>query len=85
MAIAFDKLESLMKQGFPHAEIKLDDMLGDADHYGVTLVCDSFDGLNRVQRHQKVYKVLGDLMGGDLHALSIRARTPDEFKNLQQD
>ena len=78
MAIASDKLQSLISSAFPGAEIVLDDMLGDADHYGLTLVSEVFEGLNRVQRHQKVYAALGPIMGNELHALSIRARTAEE-------
>lgn len=73
MAIASSKLESLIREAFPDAEIKLDDMLGDQDHYGLTIKSSAFNGLSRVKCHQKIYAALGDLMGGDLHALSIRA------------
>ncbi len=77
MAISAEKLKSLIIQGFPDAEIQLDDMLGDQDHYGLTITSSAFNGLNRVQCHQKIYQVLGDIMGGELHALSIRAKPTD--------
>ena len=53
-------------------------MLGDADHYGLTITSSVFEGLSRIKRHQAVYKALGTLMGKELHALSIRAYTPQE-------
>lgn len=48
-------------------------------HFRVIIVADAFDGLTRVQRHQKVYAALGDLMQTDIHALAVRALTPAEL------
>jgi len=78
MAIESEKLKKTLKDAFPDAEFHLDDMLGDADHYGLTITSSAFEGLNRIKRHQVVYKALGSLMGNELHALSIRASTPQE-------
>ena len=78
MAIAHTRLEKIINDAFPDAVIQLDDMLGDQDHYGLTIISETFEGLSRVQRHQKIYQALGPLMGGELHALSIRAKTPAE-------
>ena len=78
MAIASDKLKKILQAAFPDAVFHLDDMLGDADHYGLTITSEAFEGLNRVKRHQAIYKALGALMGNELHALSIRAHTPQE-------
>jgi BolA protein len=47
-------------------------------HYVVTIVSSKFAGHNLVQRHRMVYEALGDAMRKDIHALSIRARTPEE-------
>mgnify|MGYP003630350969 CR=1 FL=1 len=82
MAIESKKLKKILEHAFPDATFQLDDMLGDADHYGLTITSNAFEGLNRVKRHQAVYKVLGTLMGNELHALSIRAYTPQEKKEL---
>jgi BolA protein len=48
-------------------------------HFTVLAVSSSFSGLSRVQRHQRVYAVLDDLMKHDIHALSLRLLTEDEF------
>jgi BolA protein len=48
-------------------------------HYNLTIVSGRFAGLNRVQRHRKVYEALGPLMQKEIHALAIRALTPDEL------
>jgi BolA protein len=47
-------------------------------HYRVRIVADDFEGLRQIQRHQLVYRSLGDLMQTDIHALSIAALTPAE-------
>jgi BolA protein len=47
-------------------------------HYHVTIVADAFTGKSLVQRHQLIYKTLGDLMKQEIHALGINALTPSE-------
>lgn len=47
-------------------------------HFAVNIVSDAFTGLAPLARHRLVYAALGDMMQTDLHALSIRARTPLE-------
>jgi len=47
-------------------------------HFRVDVVSEAFAGLGPIARHRAVYAALGDLMTTDIHALSIRARTPDE-------
>ncbi|WP_116810285.1 BolA family protein [Steroidobacter cummioxidans] len=49
-------------------------------HFRVRIVSDDFAGLRTLQRHQLVYRSLGDLMQTDIHALSITALTPDEAR-----
>ncbi|RQO75956.1 BolA family transcriptional regulator [Aquitalea sp. FJL05] len=48
-------------------------------HYDVLIVSSRFTGLNSVARHRLVYATLGDLMKTQVHALAIRALTPDEL------
>lgn len=45
-------------------------------HFHVTIVSESFDGMNRVKTHQAIYKALGDMMQTDIHALAINASAP---------
>ncbi|MCX7099500.1 MAG: BolA family transcriptional regulator [Methylococcales bacterium] len=47
-------------------------------HYHVTIVAEAFEGKSLVQRHQLVYKALGDLMKQEIHALGINALSPSE-------
>lgn len=47
-------------------------------HFNVDIVSEAFAGLLPLARHRKVYAALGNMMETDIHALSIRARTPGE-------
>jgi acid stress-induced BolA-like protein IbaG/YrbA len=58
---------------------------GDGTHFEAVVVSDAFAGKSRVQRHQLVYQVLGERMRGEIHALSMKTYTPDEWqKQIQQ-
>lgn len=48
-------------------------------HFSVYIVATAFEGKTLVQRHQLVYQALGDLMRTEIHALMIKALTPDEL------
>jgi BolA protein len=48
-------------------------------HFSVLIVSEAFVGKSQVQRHQLVYRALGTLMQSDIHALNIKALTPDEI------
>jgi BolA protein len=50
-------------------------------HFRVAIVSSAFDGLRPIQRHQLVYRTLGDMMQTDIHALSIVALTPAEAES----
>ena len=47
-------------------------------HFAVRIVSPAFAGKNLVQRHRMVYEAMGDLMQQEVHALTIKAETPDE-------
>ncbi|QIL21749.1 BolA family transcriptional regulator [Thermomonas sp. HDW16] len=51
---------------------------GGQGHFGVDIVSEAFAGKLPLARHRLVYAALGEMMQTDIHALSIRARTPDE-------
>ena len=66
----------LIEQGFD--EVEVDVRSDDGTHFAALVVSPAFAGLRPLQRHQLVYKTLGELVGREIHALSITARTPDE-------
>jgi stress-induced morphogen len=69
-------LEAVLKEGFPDAEIEIQDLAGDGDHYKARIVSTAFKGLPRVRQHQLVYAALKGKMGGELHALALETSTP---------
>lgn len=54
---------------------------GDGQHFEATVVSDEFAGKSRIGRQQLVYKTLGDRMKGEIHALSMKTYTPEEWEN----
>ncbi len=52
---------------------------GGAGHFSLLVVSEAFSGLSRLARHQRVLRELADLLPHPIHALSIRALTPEEF------
>jgi acid stress-induced BolA-like protein IbaG/YrbA len=52
---------------------------GDGRHFFATIVSREFEGTNRIARHQRVYRALGDRMREQIHALSMKTLTPAEF------
>ena len=71
MAIAAEELEALLRQAFSDADIRIDDLAGDGDHYAAHVASAAFSGLPRVRQHQLVYDALKGRMGGELHALAL--------------
>ncbi|MBI3903691.1 MAG: BolA/IbaG family iron-sulfur metabolism protein [Nitrosomonadales bacterium] len=54
---------------------------GDGRHFEAVVVSDEFAGKSRVQRHQRVYQTLGDRMREEVHALSMKTFTPQEWQD----
>jgi len=71
MAIKQEEIEQLLKEGFPDADIQIQDLAGDDNHFSAKIVSSVFKGKSRVQQHQMVYSSLKGKMGTDLHALAL--------------
>jgi acid stress-induced BolA-like protein IbaG/YrbA len=76
-----DDVRRYIAAGLACEELRVD---GDGRHFDALVVSAAFEGKSRVQRHQLVYKALGDRMREEVHALSIKALTPAEWQALQQ-
>ena len=74
MAIEQVKLENLLKEKFPDANILVKDLAGDNNHYSVTIESKVFNDLSRVQQHQLVYQSLDGLMDSELHAMQLQTK-----------
>lgn len=71
MPMAADDIKKLILEAMPDAEIEIEDLAGDGDHYRARIVSAAFNGKTRVQQHQLVYRALKGHMGGELHALAL--------------
>jgi stress-induced morphogen len=70
-------LEQRLRAAFPAAErIQIEDLTGTKDHYKAVIVSPEFAGKTRIQQHQLVYRALGELMDGPVHALALETRVP---------
>lgn len=76
MPMPIAELEAELKAAFPDAEIRIDDLAGDNDHYKAKIVSSAFAGLSRVRQHQLVYAALKGKVGGELHALALETQAP---------
>ncbi len=72
------EIEQLIKASIPDAQITIEDLRGDGDHYAAYIVSESFRGKSRVQQHQLVYQALQGRMGGELHALALQTSAPPD-------
>ena len=70
------EIEQLISAGLPGCEVSVHSE--DNTHFEAVVVAADFAGKRPLQRHQMVYRTLGSAMGGEIHALSIKALTPDE-------
>jgi acid stress-induced BolA-like protein IbaG/YrbA len=70
------QIAELIRAGLPGAQIHVES--DDNTHFAARIVAAEFSGKRSLARHQIVYRTLGDLMGRDIHALSIEALTPEE-------
>lgn len=76
-----EEIQRMIEQGIAGSKVMLD---GDGTHFYAVVVSDEFNGKNMVQRHQMVYKTLGEKMGKEVHALSIRALTSEEWEKQRE-
>jgi stress-induced morphogen len=76
MAMQPAEIEALIKAALPDAQVTIEDLAGDGDHYAASVVSEAFRGKSRVQQHQIVYAALQGRMGGELHALALQTSAP---------
>jgi acid stress-induced BolA-like protein IbaG/YrbA len=78
------EIEALICEGLPDATVRVTDEVGDGNHFQAVIVSPTFVGKQLVERHQLVYRSLKGAMADRIHALSIKACTPDEWARLQR-
>jgi len=76
MAMEASEISRLIKEALPDAQVNIEDLRGDGDHYAAQVVSSAFIGKSRVQQHQIVYAALKGKMGDELHALALQTSAP---------
>ena len=75
MAMEKELIEKLIKNSIPDANVIIEDLRGDGDHYSATVTSKSFDGKSKIEQHKMVYESLEGKMGKELHALMLKTKT----------
>ena len=70
------QVAELIRAGLPGADVRVES--DDNTHFAARVVSKDFTGKRSIARHQLIYKTLGELMGREIHAMSIEALTPEE-------
>ena len=71
MGLKLEEIKSLIKESITDAQIAIQDLAGDNNHYSATIKSKIFSGKSKIQQHQLVYKALKGKMGNELHALAL--------------
>ncbi|MEE9300746.1 MAG: BolA family transcriptional regulator [Alphaproteobacteria bacterium] len=72
------EIERLIRESIPEADVTIEDLRGDGDHYAARVVSPAFKGKTRIQQHQMVYQALRGNMGNVLHALALQTSVPED-------
>ena len=71
MTLKLEEIKKLIKDAMPDAEVNIQDLAGDDNHYSATIKSKIFSGKSKIEQHKIVYKSLKGKMGNELHALAI--------------
>ena len=71
MTLKPEEIKNLIKEAMPDAEITIQDLAGDSNHYSATIKSKIFTGKSKIEQHKLVYKALKGKMGNELHALAL--------------
>jgi len=80
MIVTPESIKTNIEQGMHTVHLSV---VGDGQHFEAVVVSEEFAGKSRVQRHQRVYQTLGDRMREEIHALSMKTLTPQEWQEQQ--
>ena len=75
------EIENLIKEALPDAQVEIQDLAGDGNHYSATVISYEFSGKTKIQQHKMVYNSLKGKMGNELHALAIKTKENNGSEN----
>jgi len=71
-------IKTTIETKIPNSTVEVSDMTGTGDHFQVMVISDLFEGKTPIERHRMIYDLFGKDVGGAIHALSIKAYTPNQ-------
>ena len=71
MTLKIEEIKKMIKEAIPDAEINIQDLAGDNNHYSATIKSKIFTGKSKIDQHKLVNKALKGKMGNELHALAL--------------
>ena len=74
MSLKLEEIKTLIKESIPDAEIDIQDLAGDGNHYSATVTSAKFSGKSKIEQHKMVFNSLKGKMGNELHALAIKTK-----------
>lgn len=75
MAMDAATIEKMIRDGIPGADVRIEDLRGDGEHYAAIITCAAFANMSRIAQHRMVQEALQGKLGTDLHALQIHTRS----------
>lgn len=75
-----EDIKAMIEKGLPGSLVNV---RGDGVHFEAVVVSPEFEGKGLLLRHQIVYKALGEAMKEQIHALSIKAYTPQQWDKVR--
>lgn len=79
--MSIEEIKSLIESGLSTSYVNV---IGDGTHFEAVIVSSDFEDKVLIDRHKIVYKALGDAMVEEIHAISLKTYTPDQWQNIQQ-
>ncbi len=76
-----ERIQDILKEGFPEGEIYVKNPLGDGAHFSAIVVSETFAGQSLVARHRAVLGLMKEALRSDVHALSFKTFTSEEWAN----
>ncbi len=73
-------IEKMIREGIAGADVRIEDLRGDGEHYAAVITAEAFRGISRVAQHRMVQDALQGRLGTELHALQIHTRIPEGTK-----
>jgi len=74
------KIEQKLMEGLKNPKVFIQDMTGTKDHFNAIIISDTFNGKNLIEQHRIVYKILGNMITNEIHALQLKTLTWEQWK-----